>query len=664
MSFIKKALKVVAVVAAVALAIPSGGTSLLAATLGVSAVAATAIAGGLMVASALLNKPKIPSVSQAALSRLNVSIDPRTPRKLVFGNTAMGSDLRDMEYTGTDNMYVHYFIVVAAHEVAGFNSIYLDDKLAWNGTAVQAPFTNYLTVAVRTLGSAGNAINLGPRMGSSRRYTGLAYVHLRFRRTGIDDKATSPFSGSIPSRITTIGSGIKCYDPRQDSTVLGGSGPMRADNQATWTYGTHARNPACQLLTYLLGWKINGRLSVGKGLPPARIDMGSFMTCANACDVPIALAAGGTQPRYRSDGMFSEADGMEAVIEAFKATMNAELDDSGGQLALRMLLNDLDDPIAHFGPDQIISGITWRTVTEISDRTNRIAGQYVDPRPLSLYQLIDYPEVMVPSVDGIERTLPRSYPMVQDPAQAQRTAKEVLQRQLYGGLLEMTVDHTGWRVQKYDIVTVTHPPLGFYNKLFRVADISVGLHGQVPLVLREENAAIYAWDRDERAAVQPVAPTSYDYSTNPIVMAIDEAVATDIIWIKSATTPAQPVPSDVTPTGWFANSSDLPPGDLPIWISFGVRSGGLFEWQAPIEATLDARVWAAIDTNGEIKPGQVVEDSIADDAVTPQKLLIPYLSSISATMGNLEIRPTTGADGSITVYDELDNLRVVIGRLD
>jgi hypothetical protein len=524
-SFVKKLIKVVAVVAAVALAIPSGGTTLLAAGLGVSAVAATAIVAGLMVASSLLNKPKIPPISQAALSRLNVSIDPRTPRKIVFGETAMACDLRDMEYLGPDEEYLHYFVVVAAHEVAGIDKIYFDDKLAWNGTAVQSPFNGYLTVATRLVGTAANAINISARMGSARRYTGLAYVHFRFKRTGNSDAASSPFASSIPSRITIIGRGIKCYDPRQDSTVLGGSGPMRANDQSTWTYGTHARNPACQWLTYLLGWKINGRLSVGKGLPAARMDMASFMAAANACDAPIALAAGGTQPRYRSDGIFSEADSMESVAEIFKATMNAEVDDSGGKLALRPLLNDLDDPIAHFGPSEILSGLTWRPVTEINDRTNRMAGQYVDPRELSLYQLIDYPEVTVPSVDGIERTLTRSFPLVQNPAQAQRTAKEVLQRQQYGGLLEFTTDHTGWRVQKYDIVTVTHPPLGFSSKLFRVAAINVGLHGQVNLTLREENAAIYAWDRDERPAVQPVAPTSYDYTTNPILMGIESTLS-------------------------------------------------------------------------------------------------------------------------------------------
>jgi hypothetical protein len=525
MGFLKKVLKVVAVVAAVALTISTGGAggSVLAAFLGVSQVAATAVVAGLTIASSLLNKPKVPAVSNATLSRLSVSIDPRTPRKIVFGDTAMAADLRDYEYTGTDDEYVHYFIVNASHRITAHDEIWFDDKLAWTSAGgVQGEFVGYLTVATRTEGSAANAINISPRMGLTRRFTGLAYTHLRFKRTGNTKKAESPFAQSIPQRVTTIGRGIPCYDPRLDSTVTGGSGSHRVADQSTWAF---TRNPALQLLTYLLGWRINGKLAVGKGMPVARVDLASFMAAANACDEPVALAAGGTEPRYRADGIFSEADDMGLVIDAYKTTMNAELDDSDGKLAIRVLLNDLDDPIADFGPDDFLSGLTWSPVADISDRFNVVRGQYTDARTTSLYQMIDYPEVLLASVDGIERSHNLPLPLVQSPSQAQRLAKQVLQRQQYSGTLEVTLGHTGWRVQKYDIVTITHPPLGFAAKLFRVASIGVGTHGQVQMTLREENVAIYAWDKDERPPVTPVAVTSYEYANNPIVQGIDDAGA-------------------------------------------------------------------------------------------------------------------------------------------
>src|SRR3546814_10792832 len=106
--------------------------------------------------------------------------------------------------------------------------------------------------------------------------------------------------------MTVIGDGAPVYDPRKDSSV-GGSGSQQADNHASWTWDDNAaRNPALQLLWYLLGWRINDRLALGRGVPVERIDLDSFMTAANACDETVVLAAGGSEPRYRSGGIFSE----------------------------------------------------------------------------------------------------------------------------------------------------------------------------------------------------------------------------------------------------------------------------------------------------------------------------------------------------------------------
>jgi hypothetical protein len=79
--------------------------------------------------------------------------------------------------------------------------------------------------------------------------------------------------------MTIRGKGAKVYDPRLDSTVTGGSGSQRAATQSTWAWDDNAsRNPALQLLWFLLGWKINSKLALGMGLPPARIDLPSFIT--------------------------------------------------------------------------------------------------------------------------------------------------------------------------------------------------------------------------------------------------------------------------------------------------------------------------------------------------------------------------------------------------
>lgn len=496
------------------------------------------MAGISMGASALAKRPKSPQVSPESLDRLNASIDPRAPRKMVFGRTAMATDIRDQEYTN-DQTYLHRFIVVAAHKVQAIEEIWFDDKKAWTSAGgVQGEFVGYLTVTPILEGSAGNAINISARMGSTRRFTGCAYVHLRYKLTGNSKKAESPFAQGISTRITIRGKGAFVYDPRLDSTVPGGSGSHRANDQSTWTWSdSGSRNPALQKLWYMLGWKINGKLSVGRGIPPARIDLESYAIAANLCDETVTLAAGGTEPRYRSDGVFSEADSPTNVIDNFKAAMNADLDDVGGKLRLTVFHNDLADPVAAFDDDDMIEPYRWKQTPSLVDGFNVVRGSYTDPSDTSLYQMIDYPQVEVASPDGIDRIESFDLALVESPSQAQRLAKQRLQRQQYGGEFQTVWGARGWSVQKNSVVTQTVSALGWTDKLFRVAEMEHRVDGTCPVVLREENADIYAWDADESPAVVPADPTVYDFTKSPIYQQFEDIDASPLGLTISASPP-------------------------------------------------------------------------------------------------------------------------------
>ena len=473
-------------------------------------------------ASALAKRPKSPQASRESIDRLNASIDPRTPRKMVFGQTAMATDIRDQEYTNNQE-YLHRFIVVAAHKVQSIDEIWFDDKKAWTAAGgAQGEYVGYLTVTPILEGNAGNAINISSRMGATRRFTGCAYVHLRYKLTGNSKKTDSPFAQGIATRMTIRGKGALVYDPRKDSTVPGGSGSHRANDQSTWAWDANAsRNPALQKLWYLLGWRINGKLSVGRGIPPSRIDLESYAIAANLCDEAVTLAAGGTEPRYRSDGVFSEGDSPTTVLDNFKAAMNADLDDVGGKLRLTVFHNDLADPVAGFGDDDMIEGFKWSQTPSLVDSFNLVRGSYTDASDKSLYQMVDYPQVELASPDGIERPDSFDLALVQSPSQAQRLAKQRLQRQQYGGEFQTVWGARGWLVQKNSIVTQSCSALGWVNKLFRVADMEHRVDGTCPVVLREENAEIYAWDADESPAVSPADPTEYDYTLSPFYLGLD-----------------------------------------------------------------------------------------------------------------------------------------------
>lgn len=552
-----KALAIGASIAAIAaVTVVTGGAALgLGVALSTSAFGVSA--GSLLAASAVLStgssllapKPKAPAdLSQG--SRLNVSINVREPRKIVFGTTAMATDLRDQEWT-SDQTYLHRFIVVASHRINAVREIWFDDKLAWTAAGgAQGEFAKWLQVTPVLEGSAANAINIGPRMGGARRFTGCAYVHLRYQILAHSKKLDSVFNQSVPSRVTIVGDGAPVYDPRRDSTVPGGSGPQRANDQSTWEWNASAsRNPALCTLFYLLGWRINGRLAVGKGIPAARIDLGSFIEAANACDEPVARSAGGTEPRYRCDGVVSEGDDTQAVLDNLKASMNAVLDDVDGRLRVSVLHNDLAAPIGDLFTGDVLGAFSWQQTLPLNDSVSVIRGGYTDPSSTSLYQTADYPEVTIASRDGIERSQTVNYPLVQSASQAQRLSKQRLQRMLYGGTFSAVFQSTAWKFQKGDVIRLSFAPLGWSRKLFRIADMATQVDGKVPMMLREEHPAIYAWDASDAAPVTGAEPTRYDPALWPLVQGINEA-GTTADWDKVAD------PTNTKPADNATNSAD------------------------------------------------------------------------------------------------------------
>lgn len=515
----------------------------------------------------LTSAPRMP---RSQLSRLNISLDPNTPRKAVMGTTAFPLDLRYHEASGTDQEFIDYIIAVAAHKVASIDEIWFEEKRAWSAVGgVTLTYSGYLTVTTRTEGTAGNAItiNSGAVWDSSCRLTGCAYVRLRIKRTGNSKKTESPLVQGLPSRITIIGEGALLYDPRLDSTVPGGSGAHRANDQATW--GAYAGsddydNPALQLLWFLLGWKINGKLSIGAGVPPERIDMESFITAANICDEDITLATGGTQKRYRTSGTVSDADNRMEAINTYLACMNGTLRDNGGKLTLSLLKNDLADPVLEFNDGDFLGEFVWdQTGGGLSEGHNVIRGRYVDPSQNSLYQLAEYPEVSLPSPDGIERVMTFDLPFVEDGRRAQRLAKQVLQRHQFRGQLSAEFSAKALGCDVGDIVQVSLEALGFNNKSFRVISKEIRPDGRVPLTMLEEDALIYQWDRDDLAPVVPRTPITYDPLLNLMTQG-DNDVESKIVTF-----------SEVDPITIQADSAGTTTTTLPVTRGIKVFQGGV-----------------------------------------------------------------------------------------
>lgn len=524
-----------------------------------------AVSIGLTIGASMLTKGGRNSQTAPSpenVNRLRANIDVRTPRKTAIGKTALATDIRDEEFTASQSL-MHRFIVTSSHKITSHDEVWFDDKLVWTATGgVVSEFAAWLQIQSVTEGSAANAIYVSSRMGSSRRYTGCSYIYIRYM---IGDEQ-SPFAQSVTSRITIKGKAASLYDPRRDSTVAGGSGSQRADNQATWVWDDNAcRNPALALLFYLLGWRINGQLAVGKGIPKERIDLESFAIAANICDEMVSTG-GGTEPRYRCDGVWSEGDSPTTVIDTLKSCMNADLDDVDGKLRLTIFTDTTFASDADFIDDDIIGKFTWEPHRPLESSFNVVRGVYTDPSDQSLYQQVDYPEVRVSSPDGIDRIDTFNLPMVESPYQAQRLAELRRLRQVHGGIFKADFQATAWRVQKNSIVRLTFSRLGFVNKTFRVAEIDLRVDGVVPLTLVEENPAIYVAPAFKPAIVA-TSTTPYDPFLNPIQAGVTAALA--LAQARGKLTVGGPCPSAAN-----SNVGDTHIDDAGIFYD-RVESGGI-----------------------------------------------------------------------------------------
>jgi hypothetical protein len=512
----KKILGVVLLVAAVA--VPFVGLPLL---------AVAAIEVGIALAQNFILGPKKPKnlTTDSQSDRLTATLVPTEPRKIVFGHTAMGTDVRYQAFTGANQEYLDMIVCHASHKVQSIDELWLDNEIAWNGT-VQGRYAGYLTVATVLEGNSSNGIAIDSTWTSTCTLTGCAYSHYRFKLTGNSSSEQSPFASGVTSRMTVRGKGALRYDPRLDSTVTGGSGSHRANDQTTWAWDDNgSRNPALQELWYEIGWKIGGKLAVGKGVPPARIDLAAYAVAANLCDESIALNGGGTEPRYRADGVVSEGDDPSSVRDNLCQSMNAVLRDAGGKLALSVLHNDLATPAAPFGKsafddDDVLGELQWDQTPDLSSTFNVIRGRMIDASNVGLYQATDFPEVSLASNDGIDRIDTIEFPFVQSNGQAQRLAKQRLERGQYQGKLTFSGKPSFWGVNIGDVFAFSHQAFGWSSKLFRCAGQTISRTGETKMVAVEENAAIYAWDNSEAAPVTPGTPTVYNPLNSAILTAL------------------------------------------------------------------------------------------------------------------------------------------------
>ncbi len=495
----------------------TGGIGLIGQKLAISGIKAVRLIALTSAAAGALSYFQPQRSSLLAYDPKSAAVDPATPRKFLLGQGLFFADLRWAEPWGPNQERIDYIFVLAAHRSHAVDQIWIGDKLAWTpGGGVTSDFAGYLTVEIILEAGVGAFHTAGTsgRWGAGQRLTGCTTAKLSVKRSDNSKSSQSPFGNGLGGvQLAFVGRGMPVYDPALDSTVPGGSGPQRADDCSTWAWEAggveRGRNPALQQLAYRLGWRINGRRSVGQGIPPALINRAEYAVAAAQCDEAVALAGGGSARRFEAGLWATDADDARTVVQQLNLAMNGRQTSRGGQIGLKLALNDLAAPVTTLTTADVIGPFEWTPVPPLAERYTVVRGSYTSGATSPPWGAAVLPEVAVPRLSLVPRPLSYDLKAVQRTDQGQRIFKQVAQRSLLRGQFQATFGSRALLLAEGDVFRFTFHPQGWVNKLFRVLSIRPAVNG-ISVIAQEESAALYAWDREESPAVVPVVPVKFD----------------------------------------------------------------------------------------------------------------------------------------------------------
>lgn len=262
----------------------------------------------------------------------------------------------------------------------------------------------------------------------NHRGAGVAYavVLSGLRKNG--DGLTSP------AKLLFEVVGAPLYDWRKDST-MGGSGPHRWDNQATWEYSD---NPAVQIYNLERGFFNGAQRMVGKGVRSSRLPLAEYTQAANICDEVMSDGS----KRYRAHAIAKDGPGanhdanltpiLEAMCGTWVERVDGEFPIAGATQAIVATITD--DDIKRGAP------LRFTAKRKRTELINTVAASYISPD--DFYETKDAATRIDAGALAEDReTLASAIPYgaVTDPRQVDRLADIAIRGARYQASAEITV---------------------------------------------------------------------------------------------------------------------------------------------------------------------------------------------------------------------------------
>lgn len=450
--------------------------------------AANAILGGAIRALTKEDRPTGGSQNRGR-GRTQTVRESIAPRDVAFGQVRKGGVIVLLHTTGNSNKTLHIVVALADHEIKAINKVYFGDRLAaqlddFNNLVPVSPFTGNATFEYRLGEDTQSAIPVGVSSsiwGSDHRLRGVPHVYARL------EFDVDIFPNGIPNISVEFEGYNGVNDPRTSSAG-------------------YSRNPALCLAEYLTNTRW------GLGVDPADINQDALIEAANVCDEDVTLSSGGTEKRYRCDGVFSQDQSPQEIIEDLLSSMAGEAVVTGGHWVIHA--GAFRDRDIVYNADNFRDGLALQTRISRRENFNIVQGTFISPE--NNWEPSDFPPFRSQfyiDKDGREITRDIELPFTISGTAAQRIAKIQLQRARLEQTLRAPLDLSGLLTRAGDTVGIDYARWGFSEKPFFVEELAPSFANEdsplgVDVVLRETSPLVYDWDASEEEVIAAAPPTN------------------------------------------------------------------------------------------------------------------------------------------------------------
>lgn len=465
---------------------------LIAGAIGVGAVGEFIIGAGLSLAMGAASRalaPK-PNNNSTGGQRLSLRTEANGAREFAVGRAATAGTLIYFNtYGANGNDTLQLVFQLADHECDALEKVFVNGvEKAWNsGTGAVTDYAGmtvqfYAGTYTQTADANLIAQSAG-RWTSTERGRGICYVIVTMAYN------QTLYPSGLPKFLFVI-RGAKLYDIRKDSTA-GGTGTHRWGTASTYEW---TDNPVVIAYNYARGIWLNGQRMMGMNTPGSALEATRWIANANICDEAVTLAAGGTEPRYKANGVISSSSTHREVFGDLTRSCAGLFIETSGQLELRP--GAARTAVVAITDDDLIDDaeIEINAKRPRSELINAVFGSFHDPA--QQYEMVAIPPRLSPADEATDGNIRLEEHYALDLVTSQTQGQRILEimrrraRQQRTVRLQLPAAFSG--IEAGDWVSYTSTRYG-WSTSFEVSSANVGADKTITISLNETSSSVYVW---------------------------------------------------------------------------------------------------------------------------------------------------------------------------